>query len=221
MMGTQTRHALFIALLALAVAVAQVAYATYTYSCSSSVIYENSTMLQVQLCSVPNEAVFVNDAIGAYYINATTVELTAYSMINGAPINMTFTLINYYNSSQYTTVTINGNGTANVWSNETYVVFTLNNITFAYLITYVPTVAPPSGFQYANLLTLIPLAIVLGLSVRMEDRRAALGMLAAAAALPIVPPLMGVPIQNATLQFIVAVLAIAAGAIIIMERRET
>ena len=209
-----------LALALLAIALTHVAYAAYTYTCNSSYILENSSVLQVDLCSIPNEAIFMNDAIGAYYINATTVELIAYSILNDQGVTMNFTLINYYNSSQVATVSITGNGTADVWSNQTIVVFTLNNITFAFIISYTPSITIPSSFNYSNLLNLIPLAVMLGLSVRTDERRAAIGMIVTAAALLIVPPLLGVSLNGSLLNFINLIYIVAGAAVLILEREE-
>lgn len=196
-----------------------VAHAAYSYTCNSSVISENSTFIQVQLCQIPNEAVFMNEAVGAYYLNATTVELVAYSIVNGKGVSMNFTLINYYNSSESSRVSISGNGTASVWSNKTIVVFTLNNITFAFIISYIPGVTLPSGFNYSNLLVLIPLAVMLGLSVRTDERRAALGMIVTATALLIIPPYLGYQLNGALLNFINLIYVVAGAAILIMEHQ--
>ena len=209
-----------VALALMVIALTHVVYAAYTYTCNSSYILENNTMLQVNLCSIPNEAIFMNDAVGAYYINASEVELIAYSILNNQGVSMTFTLINYYNNSQSSIVSITGNGTASVWSNKTIVVFTLNNITFAFIISYTPGVTLPSSFNYSNLLSLIPLAVMLGLSVRTDERRAALGMIITAAALLIVPPLLGVPLNGSLLNFINLIYVVAGAAVLIMEREQ-
>jgi ABC-type uncharacterized transport system fused permease/ATPase subunit len=222
----RVRISLAIAVIAAAAVVAllsHVAKAAYTYTCNSSYVYENSSTLQVKLCSVPNEAIFMNEAVGAYYINATTVELIAYNIVTGAA-SMNFTLINAYNPSQYETVSITGNGTATVWSNNTIVVFTLNNITFAFVIKYIPALTPPSSFtssftsSYGYLLNLLPLAIMIGVAGRYDERKAALGMMVSGFAVMIVTPQLGLQVNYAVVNFINAVYILAVAAILIMER---
>jgi len=218
----RVRISLAVAILAataVVVLLSHVAKAAYTYTCNSSYVYENSSTLQVKLCSIPNEAIFMNEAVGAYYINATTVELIAYNIATGAA-SMNFTLINAYNSLQYKTVTITGNGTATVWSNKTIVVFTLNNITFAFVIKYIPALTPPSSFSssYGYLLNLLPLAIMIGVAGRYDERKAALGMMVSGFAVMIVTPQLGLQVNYAVVNFINAVYILAGAAILIMER---
>jgi hypothetical protein len=99
-------------------------------------------------------------------------------------------------------------------------VFTLNNITFAFVIKYIPALTPPSSFtsSYGYLLNLLPLAIMIGVAGRYDERKAALGMMVSGFAVMIVTPQLGLQVNYAVVNFINAVYILAGAAILIMER---